>query len=154
MPRRKHAIALLLTITSIITYSQEIISENEKNATIESIKELIHTNYVFANQTNYFNNSLDSLYVMGKYDAIKDYTSFSEILTNDLVEITKDKHFKIQYNPEFVKYRRERLKRQQQDNTINIDNNTEEEEKKEEIDWDFWYAQKENNYRCHHGICS
>lgn len=139
----KKILSLLLVITAFITYSQKSISDNHKNSTIESIKQLIYTNYVFENRTKYFNNSLDSLYLSGKYDNIIDYNKFADVLTEDLVEITNDEHFKVQYNPKLVKSRREWLKREQlQDNDVN-DNDTEEAEE-EEIDWDFWYAQKDN----------
>lgn len=134
---------LLLTIIPFVVYPQKKISNNHKSSTIESIKKLISTNYVFENRTKYFNNSLDSLYLMGKYDNIIDYKKFADALTEDLVEITNDKHFKVQYNPELVKSRREWLKREQlQENDVKDDDTEEVEE--EEIDWDFWYAQKEN----------
>lgn len=140
MKRIKQILILLLIISPITTYSQENISENEKNATIESIKELIHTNYVFANRTKYFNNSLDSLNLTGKYNDIIEYKDFADALTVDLVEITNDKHFKVQFNPELVKSRRENLRRQQEIVADKeIENNIE-----EEIDWNLWYAKKEN----------
>ena len=141
MKQIKRILSLLLLITPFVGYSQKSISDHHKNATIESIKELIHTNYVFANRTKYFNNALDSLNLTGKYDDIIDYKKFSDALTEDLVAITNDKHFKVQYNPELVQSRRERLERElQEDNEVNDENDTEE----EEIDWNLWYAQKEN----------
>ncbi|WKN43522.1 S41 family peptidase [Tunicatimonas pelagia] len=140
MKRIQQILILLLIIAPVTTFSQENISDNEKSTTIESIKKLIHTNYVFAKPTKHFNNSLDSLNLSGKYDGIIDYMSFADALTNDLVEITKDKHFKIQYNPELVKSRREGLKRQQETTTEEkIEKNSE-----EKIDWNLWYAKKEN----------
>ena len=54
-----------------VTYSQKNISDHHKSSTIESIKELIHANYVFANRTNYFNNTLDSLNLTGNSDGKK-----------------------------------------------------------------------------------
>ena len=99
-------------------------------------------NYAFANRTGYFNNALDSLSLTRKYDDITDHKKFVDTLTKDLVEISNDKHFKVQYNPGLIKSRRESLKREQQeDNDVNTDHDIEEED---EIDWNLWYAQKEN----------
>lgn len=137
MYRIGQIITLLLIITPTTSYSHGNISENEKNTTIESIKTLIHTNYVFEKRTEYFNNSLDNLYMTGKYEDIKDYKNFADALTKDLVEITNDKHFKVQYSPKIVKPRRERLG--QEENDVNVDSVNQ-----EVVDWDFWYAQKEN----------
>ncbi len=139
----KKALSLLLMLmtTSFLSYSQKNISENEKKATIESVKKLIRTNYVFESKTKQFNSSLDSLYLTGKYSIINDYANFANSLTNDLVEITRDKHFKVQYNPELVKSSRESSNRERQENN---DNGTDSVTDEERIDWNLWYAQKEN----------
>lgn len=134
---------LLLLIIPSVAYPQKNISDNHKRSTIENIKKLIHTNYVFENQTKYFNNSLDSLYLTGKYNYIIDYKKFADVLTEDLVGITNDKHFKVQYNPELVKSQREWLKRQQL-NASDVNDDDAEEVEEEGKDWNFWYAQKEN----------
>lgn len=137
----KRTLIFLLAVSPIIVYSQKSISHDHKKSTIGSIKELIHTNYVFEDRIESFNHSLDSLYLTGKYDAISDYEKFADALTEDLVEITKDKHFKVQYNPGLVKSRREWMKQEPpQDNDVTDDT----EEVEEEMDWDYWYAQKEN----------
>lgn len=129
---------LLLLTTSVVAYSQQTIPDNEKDIVIESIKVLIDSNYVFIDKVKYVNNSLDSLNLTGKYNDIKDYKTFAKVLTDDLVEITEDLHFKVQYNPEFIKSNRERRRRQVKPE------NQEEPEEEEIIDWDLWYAQKEN----------
>ena len=132
---------LFILAIPLMAFSQKKISSSNKSNTIEGIKQLIHQNYVRENGIEYLNNSLDSLYLTGKYDSIMDFKSFAETLTEDLVKITNDKHFKVQYNPKLVKSRRERLKREQLQNDDVIEDETEAVEK---IDWNFWYAQKEN----------
>lgn len=140
MKKIEKILSLLLVIIPFVTYSQKHLTDNHKNATIESIKELIQTNYVFANRTNDFNNALDSLNLTGKYDHIIDYKEFAETLTEDLVEITNDKHFKVQYNPELVKSRHNSpIQNQENVTQKEIENNFE-----EAIDWNLWYAKKEN----------
>ncbi|MFK7771001.1 MAG: S41 family peptidase [Saprospiraceae bacterium] len=139
MKRIRKILSLLLIITPFVTYSQKNISDNEKNTVIENIKELIDSNYVFIDKVKYINNSFDSLNLTGKYNDIKDYETFAKVLTDDLVEITKDLHFKVQYNPEFIKSNRERRRQAERENQKKP---KEEEDKK--IDWDLWYAKKEN----------
>ncbi|WP_438422631.1 hypothetical protein [Aquimarina macrocephali] len=138
MTRHKQYLVLYLILIPLLAFSQKTISDNEKDAVIENIKVLIDSNYVFIEKVKYINNSLDSLNSSGKYDNIKDYKTFAKVLTDDLVEVTKDKHFKVQYNPEFVKNSREQRRRQAERE------NEEELEEEEKIDWDLWYAKKEN----------
>ena len=107
-------ISLLLLIIPCVVFPQETISDSNKKSTIESIKQLIHTNYVFANRAKDFNNSLDSLNLTGKYNDITDYKAFADALTEDLVKISSDKHFKVQYNPELVKSRAESARLQKE----------------------------------------
>ncbi|MBW1294178.1 S41 family peptidase [Aquimarina litoralis] len=138
MSRLKKIALLLFILYPFLTYTQAV-SKNEKYKVIQRIKVLIDSNYVFVDKAKLINNSIDSLDASGKYDAIKDYKAFAGVLTNDLVAISKDKHFVIQYRPELIKSRRESRKRQQI-----TENNDETESQEEEIDLDLWYAQKEN----------
>lgn len=135
----RQILILLLIISPFVTSAQETIPENEKDAVIERIKVLIDSNYVFIDKVEYVNNSLDRLKGTDKYTEAKEYKDFAEVLTEGLVGITKDKHFKVQYNPKFIKARRERRRRQAE-----RENEEEVENEEEEIDWNLWYAQKEN----------
>lgn len=133
----RQILVLFLILISASSFSQKTISNNEKVAVIERIKELIDSNYVFKDKVNFINNSLDDL----KSTTITTHKYFADILTNHLVNITKDKHFKIQYNPALVKARRESFRRQQKLANQNQEN---EEEEEEYIDLNLWYAKKEN----------
>lgn len=129
----------LLLLLPLLGYCQEAISVDEKRIVLENIKELIEVNYVFADRVLSINNSIDSLSLSNKYDYIEDYDTFAVRLTDDLVKITKDLHFKVQYNPEFIKSNREKRKRRTEQ--------TQQEESISEIksiDWNLWYAKKEN----------
>lgn len=133
----KLKLTLLLFLISIpsLAFSQNVISENEKDTVIERVKELIDSNYVFTERVEYVNNALSQLDKTGKYDEIKGYEDFAKALTEDLVGITKDKHFLVNYNPEFIKSRRVRRERNEE---------SEAEVEEESIDWNRWYAIQEN----------
>lgn len=130
---------VLLLLMPISGYCQEGISISEKQTVLENIKKLIGRNYVFADRVLLINNSIDSLNLSGKYDSIEEYDSFAVILTDDLVAITKDLHFKVQYNPEFIKSNRERRASRAEPNQQDVS-----EPEVKPIDWNLWYAQKEN----------
>ncbi|WP_281990839.1 S41 family peptidase [Aquimarina aggregata] len=138
MLRFKQVLIILLVLQPILIYSQKSISESEKNIVIENIKVLIDSNYVFNDKVKSINNSLDSLNLTGKYNDIRDYKKFEKVLTDDLVEVTKDLHFKVRYHPEYVKNSREQLNRQA------ARENEKKPKKEVRIDWDLWYAKKEN----------
>lgn len=130
---------LCLLLLPTFIFAQNRLPAHEKETVIERIKTLIDENYVFVDKISYVNNALDSLQKTGKYDGITDYEAFAKVLSEDLVGITQDKHFKVQYSPEFIQARRERLKRRQEA--------TKEESQGQEeatIDWGEWYARQEN----------
>ncbi len=137
----KKVFIILVFLQPILAYSQNLITKNEKDNTIEKVKVLIDSNYIFIEKVKYINNSLDSLNSTRKYDDIKDYKTFAKILTDDLVEITKDLHFKVLYKPRYIKNNQERRKREAERKN---QEKPKEKPKKERFDWDLWYAQKEN----------
>ncbi len=128
-----------LNLIPISSHSQTSLSNNEKNKVIERVKELIDSQYVIADKTEVINNYLDSLKAIGRYKGIKDNKVFAETLSEDLVTISKDQHFKIQYNPELVKSRREDRKRWEKAEANGTPENQE-----EIIDINYWYSQKSN----------
>lgn len=137
MAQSKKIFTLLLILTPAILFAQPKLQNDEKDAVIEGIKTLIQSNYVFIDRVEYVNNALDSLHQTGKYDDITDSKHFAQVLSDDLVAITKDKHFKVQYSPELLRSRRERARRQENPQDA-------EEEEEEVIDWNEWYARQEN----------
>lgn len=99
----KKLLILILIFSPRLSYSQAKLSTTEKEKVITKIKELIVDNYIFINDTEHVNSALDSLYQTGKYDKVKENGDFAQILTNDLRGITKDLHFRVNYNPDFIK---------------------------------------------------
>ncbi len=100
----KKLTTLLLIIFGLNTlgFSQNTISKEEKDSIIVKIKTLIKENYVFEDKVKFINRSLDDLYKT-KYDTIDKFGQFAGELTKDLREISNDKHFRVNYNPKFIK---------------------------------------------------
>ncbi|MEM6893821.1 MAG: S41 family peptidase [Bacteroidota bacterium] len=141
MFRCKGILVFLLVLKSAVFHAQKTISNDEKRTIIERIKELIDANYVLVDRVEGINRALDNMHNKGKYTSITDFKTFAEVLSNDLIAISKDKHFLVQYRPELVKARREWRKRQEE-----RENNPqpEKEETEEQVDINFLYGQKDN----------
>lgn len=142
MIKLKQILVLFLIVMPTLAFSQKALPDAEKGAVIEKIKKIIDVNYVFEDKVKSVNQALDKLIQSGKYEEITKYEDFADALSEDLVEITQDKHFKIQYNPGLVKSRRARRARINQEQENEEEENDGEEE--EVIDWNLWYARKEN----------
>ena len=137
MITNKLKLFLFLVFIPVFTFSQEVLENDEKFLVIERIKEQIDSKYVFVEKADRINNAFDSIQSSGKYGQINDYQNFADKLTEDLISITKDKHFKVQYNPKLIQSRRARRERMKQPQENQKDD-------EEDIDWNYWYAQKEN----------
>ncbi|NQZ45065.1 MAG: S41 family peptidase [Flavobacteriaceae bacterium] len=109
-------------------------STAEKNAVIESIKISIDSNYVFVEKSKALNKKIDSLYATGNYGRLNDPKVFASTLTDDLVAVTNDKHFVVQYRPDLV-----RSEAENEEGPIQ-----EPEPEEPAIDLNYWYAQKGN----------
>ena len=129
MKQLKQISVFLLILLPTLAFSQKVISDIEKDSMIERIKELIDSNYIFIDQIDYVNNSLDSLNSTGKYEDITDYKVFAMTLTKDLRGITNDKHFRVNYNPDFIKM---------------ILSGPKEEDEEEDLNWEKEQGLKEN----------
>ena len=112
-------IPLILFIISITpeTRSQNIegsgisLSISEKESAVNSISKLLFDNYIFPEVSKEMEKYIKSRLSAGEYTMITDPQAFSEELTKDLQSISKDKHLRVQYNPEQVKRRREEEKK-------------------------------------------
>ena len=128
-------IVILFTLYAIPHQAQKRISQKEKKNVITSLKDVITSNYVFPDKAIQINRALDSLHALGKYKKISAFLVFADTLTNDLVRISKDKHFKLQYRPDLAQ---PRVPEKEADSKEEPDTN------EERIDLNFWYAQKAN----------
>ena len=113
--------------------------KSERDEVVTKIKEINEAKYVFPDRVAKINAALEALREKGEYNAVDKQKDFAQALTDDLVRISGDKHFKIQFNPELVESRRARAQRAQQ--TLDEPNVDEGEE--EPVDWNEFYAKKD-----------
>ena len=134
MSQFKPIFIILFALQTTFIYSQKTISKKEKQAAIENVKESIDSNYVFVDKAKRINKALDSIYASGRYNPVNEYKAFATTLTDDLLTISKDKHFEVQYRPDLAESRRKR----------EAENDDQIEEHEETFDINYWYSQKIN----------
>ena len=79
------------------------LDEQKKGRVIEKINDLMVAQYIFLETAEKMRDFLNSQFAEGKYDGIKDVSRFASALRRDLLEISKDKHIQVVYDPEQVK---------------------------------------------------
>lgn len=143
MRQLKLFLTLILLFPPGLAFTQSAPSAREKDEVIENIKAIIDAKYVFADQTESINGSLQDVSRAGRYDSITDHKAFAEALSEDLVGITNNKHFLVTYNPKLVANRRARRARANQEQEGSSEEEVQENDE-EAIDWNRWYAVQEN----------
>lgn len=106
--------SLLLIIFISRSYSQnnegsgKSLSSAEKTSAVSSISTLLFDNYIFPDVSKKMEDYINTRLKAGEYDYISDPMKFAEELTKDLQSVSKDKHIRVQYNPEQIKIMKER----------------------------------------------
>jgi len=139
--------AALIFATPSISTAQKALSAQEKRQVVENIQTVIKESYVFPEKVEGFNSAIAALYGEGKYDAIEDHKTFSKVLSEDLLKITKDKHFLVNYNPGFIAARRERMEQALAAEENGASEETEKagaESGEQRIDWNLWFGAHTN----------
>ncbi len=96
-------IGLLMIGTNLIKGQNEPIAKEELGAVISSISEQLKTNYVFPEVAEKMASYITGNFKNGSYDDLLTARQISARLSDDLVEISKDKHIRIGYHPELNK---------------------------------------------------
>lgn len=130
MSAPKLLFAALAVLACASAASKPVLTAEDKRGVIQRIKALIATDYVFADQVEPVNAALDQKSATVSYRDTQTHEAFAEALTNDLVAITADKHFKVGYRPDLIKERRARSERTASDAR----------DTPAETDWNLWYA--------------
>jgi C-terminal processing protease CtpA/Prc len=88
--------------------SGKSLNSSEKTAAVSSINKLLFDNYIFPEVSKEMEKYINTKLKAGEYDNISDPVKFAEELTKDLQSVSKDKHIRVQYNPEQIKRMKER----------------------------------------------
>jgi hypothetical protein len=106
----KHIISLILVLTSVFAYSQnesaakvgDNLNELNKKEIIDSITKRLEEFYIRPNSIGYIKKELNENYKKGIYKDISNANQYASKLTTDLIEISKDLHFNVMYDPQWV----------------------------------------------------
>lgn len=78
------------------------ITAAERAAVVASLGQRLKDNYVFADVAESLAKATAAKQAKGGYDAATTTTALAEVLTRDLREIGKDKHFRVTFDPAFT----------------------------------------------------
>ncbi len=90
---------------SQITFAQSqssLIDKREISKTIDSIGKKLEANYIFPDVASEMRTALEENFANGKYDTLSLPESLAKQLTDDLREVSKDKHLLVVYNPQII----------------------------------------------------
>lgn len=106
----KHIITLLLLAVTLFSYSQKKspvqtetnLSEINKKEIIDSLTKKLEEFYIRSNATGDIKTKLNENYKKGNYRNISTPNQYASALTTDLLEISKDLHFSVMYDEQWV----------------------------------------------------
>jgi hypothetical protein len=106
----KQSITLILLVTAFFSYSQKKppvqreanLSEINKKEIIDSLTKKLKEFYIRPNAIGEINTKLNENYKKGNYKNISNPNQYASALTTDLLEISKDLHFSVMYNQQWV----------------------------------------------------
>lgn len=104
-------IIILLNTTTLISQSNtgsgKSLNSTEKESAVSTISKLMFDNYIFPEVSKEMEKYIKSRLNAGDYNSISDPQMFAEELTKDLQSVSKDKHIRVQYNPDQIKRMKE-----------------------------------------------
>lgn len=95
-------ILLFLQIRLVAQSDVNKLSKKEIAVTIDSINRKLNRNYVFPEIATKMTEILNTNFKNGKYTALTNSGDLARLLTNDLREISKDKHLMVVYDPAII----------------------------------------------------
>lgn len=106
----KQFITFLLLLVSVLTYSQVttsaksevILNELLKKEIIDSLTKKLEEFYIRPNAIGDIKKKLNENYKNGIYKKSSNPREFASMLTNNLIEISKDLHFNVMYDQDWV----------------------------------------------------
>ncbi len=94
-------------MSQTIKSSGYILTNAEKQSTVELISQLLFDNYIFPDVSKEMEKYIKSRLADNAYGNLTDPNEFAEMLTKDLQSISKDKHIWVSFNPEQIKKMKE-----------------------------------------------
>lgn len=106
----KYIISLIILLTTIFAYSQNesvlktevILNELNKKEIIDSLTKKLEEFYIRPNSIGSIKKELNENYKKGNYKNISNPNQFASKLTTELIEISKDLHFSVMYDPQWT----------------------------------------------------
>ena len=84
-----------------------LLTDTDKESAVNSISRMLYENYIFPEVSLKMENYIKLKLSEHKYDSVSDPVQFAEQLTNDLQSVSKDKHIRVQYNPDQIRQMKE-----------------------------------------------
>ncbi|MEN1726883.1 MAG: S41 family peptidase [Pseudomonadota bacterium] len=138
-------IKLVLLFCSGIWGSHAIGSEapllpDEQSTVLSNTAAAILDNYVYATRAHEIASEVEQWIESDRYSRISERAEFARILTADLLEISGDKHFVVNFNPGFI------AERMRLTNVAESEGGSERQMPTTEpaIDWNLWYSTESN----------
>lgn len=82
--------------------SGNILSIEEKESAVNSISKLLFDNYIFPDVSVQMEKYIKSRFNDKGYESFNEPQKFAEELTKDLQSVSRDKHIRVEYNPEKI----------------------------------------------------
>ncbi|MCB0727561.1 MAG: S41 family peptidase [Ignavibacteriae bacterium] len=86
-----------------IQNKENLLTDSDKESAVNSISRMLYENYIFPEMSLKMENYIKLKLSEHKYDSVSDPVQFAEQLTNDLQSVSKDKHIRVQYNPDQIR---------------------------------------------------
>ena len=90
-----------------IQNKENLLTDSDKESAVNSISRMLYENYIFPEMSLKMENYIKLKLSEHKYDSVSDPVQFAEQLTNDLQSVSKDKHIRVQYNPDQIRQMKE-----------------------------------------------
>ncbi len=97
----KIILPVLITLLAISANAQNL-SKKERTEVIAAISQQLNDNYVFPDVAKKMTTYIKKRQKKGHYKKITDTQEFSNVLTEDLLSVSHDKHIRVIFNPEGI----------------------------------------------------
>ena len=105
MKKQTIVLILIFHLISFLAFTQEKpspLTEAERTEVVDSISSILDNNYVYPDVATKMVNHINTKLKDGAYKTIEDPIEFSQLLTSDLQEISKDLHLRVMFRPEQI----------------------------------------------------